>query len=468
MLAQTAAQTQSDQVAAAVGQWTQPVDMGVVGISAALLHTGKVLFFYYPKEKATRSPAALYDPASGKFTDATPPFDRNIFCSGISMMADGRVLVTGGMATSWPGPDAGIKGTSIFDPATNAWSQTQDMKLARWYPSNVLLPDATTITLSGLDENADKLQRVMESYNPQNGQWTTLPTSANAPNGTDLYPRMVVLSDGTIFMAGYGPDTHTFNPATNTWKLIGNLNFGSRVEGGVVMLPDGQRVLTAGGGLTFQGEATATAEIIDFSRASPAWSYVAPMHFARKHLNLVMLADGNVLAVGGGTTGKYAGPVRQAELYNAAANTWTVMASQKANRTYHSTAILLPDGRVISAGSDFGNQGTTFEIFSPPYLFRGKRPVISSAPKAVQYGAQFNVTTADASEIGRVGLIRPGATTHANNFDQRYVKLRYEVQSGQLKVTAPGSSKVAPPGYYMLVIINKNNVPSVMPFVKLQ
>jgi hypothetical protein len=133
------------------------------------------------------------------------------------------------------------------------------------------------------------------------------------------------------------------------------------------------------------------------------------------------------------------------------------MASQTIQRAYHSTAVLLPDGRVFSSGSDNGaTTERTYEIFSPPYLFSGVRPVIQSAPTSVAYGASFTITTTDDSTIARVALVRPGATTHADNFDQRYVDLTFTIGSGTIQATAPANGSHAPPGYYMLVIVNSS------------
>jgi hypothetical protein len=144
------------------------------------------------------------------------------------------------------------------------------------------------------------------------------------------------------------------------------------------------------------------------------------------------------------------------------------MAAQTIQRTYHSTAVLIPDGRVVSAGSDNGAPTqVTYEIYSPPYLFKGARPVITSAPTTLTYGAKFKITTASASTITRVALIRPAATTHADDFDQRYVDLSFTIGSGTITATAPANGNQAPPGYYMLVIVNSNGVPSVMPFLQL-
>ena len=144
------------------------------------------------------------------------------------------------------------------------------------------------------------------------------------------------------------------------------------------------------------------------------------------------------------------------------------MSPQTVQRTYHSTAVLLPDGRVISSGSDnHASTDITYEIYSPPYLFKGARPVIQSPPTSLTYGAKFNITTADASSITRVALVRPGATTHADDFDQRYVDLAFTVGAKGVQATAPANGNQAPPGFYMLVIVNSSGVPSVMPFLQL-
>jgi Domain of unknown function (DUF1929) len=156
------------------------------------------------------------------------------------------------------------------------------------------------------------------------------------------------------------------------------------------------------------------------------------------------------------------------ELYNPTTGQWTVMASQSIQRAYHSTAVLLPDGRVVSSGSDDSAfTEMTYEIFSPPYLFNGARPVIQSAPTSLAYGASFTITTSDASIITRVALVRPGATTHADDFDQRYVDLTFTLGSGTIQATAPANGSAAPPGYYMLVIVNSSGVASLMPFLQL-
>jgi hypothetical protein len=296
-----------------------------------------------------------------------------------------------------------------------------------------------------------------------------MPVKANIAPNSQTYPRTTLLTSGKVLMSGTSAPTRLFDPVTKTWSTLATMNFGSRVSGGVVFLPGLQKVLTAGGHNTPSAPATNTAEILDLSQPTPAWAYTGSMTFPRYNAGLVLLPDGTVLAVGGNQVSKYSSPVEAAELYDPATATWTVMAAQTARRGYHSTALLLPDGRVLSAGSDdFANpnMSQTVEIYSPPYLFLGARPTITSAPTSVKYNAAFTINTPDATDITRVALIRPGSVTHGVDFDQRYVDLAFTPGVGVVNATAPLSGNFAPPGYYMLVIVNSSGVPSVMPFIR--
>jgi hypothetical protein len=432
-----------------------------------------VVLWYYPTT-TIGSPVMLLNPVTGSVTDVSLPYQMDVFCSGMTIMPDGRVLVTGGNPPSVkdcpPEKACGTTNTNIFDPATSTWSQVTAMNYSRWYPTTITLADGTSITMSG--ENSDGwLTTQLESYNETTGAWTVLPASANY-QGSDDYPRTVLLPSGLVFKAENLQQTQTFNPATNTWSNVADTNFGNRYYGGTVLLPGLNKVLIAGGspiGDDGHGTATNTAEIIDFSATTPTWTYTTSMNYARMNENLVLLPDGTVLAVGGGGgDGKYSNPVYQAELYNPNLATWTLMAAQTAQRTYHSTAVLLPDGRVLSAGSDYGDLETTYEIFSPPYLSKGARPTITSSPTTISYGTQFTISTPDDAFIKTVALIRAGSTTHANDFDQRYVTLTFtDSGNGTLTATAPANGNVAPPGYYLLALVNKSGVPAVMPFVQI-
>lgn len=472
------AQAKND-LAASIGSWTAPAQLCAsdglctVGANSTLLNNGNVALWYYPTT-TIGSPAMLLNPVTGSVTDISVPYAMDVFCSGMTVMPDGRVLVTGGNPLSVrdcpPNQACGTAHSNIFDPATSTWSQGPDMNYSRWYPTTITLADGTSLTMSGQDSGGVHTAQ-METYNETTGVWTTLPTSANFP-GKDYYPRTVLLPSGLVFKAENLQATETFNSATNTWSFLANTNFGDRYYGGAVLLPGLEKVLIAGGSSVLEdgnGTATNTAEVINFSSKTPAWSYTGSLTYARMNENLVLLPNQTVLAVGGGAgNGKYSNPVEQAEIYTPSNGKWTVMAAQAAQRTYHSTAVLLPDGRVLSAGSDYGDMETTYEIFSPPYLFQGPRPTITSSPASLTYGAQFTISTPDYASITGVGLMRAGSTTHADDFDQRYVALTFiNSENNTLTATAPANGNMAPPGYYMLVIVNKSGVPSVMPFVQI-
>jgi uncharacterized protein YjdB len=477
----TGSATLSVAASSPLGQWSAPVYFCsntpcVVGANAVVLNTGNVLFYYYPGAPGQGSQAALLDPITGSVTFVTLTVSQDIFCSGVSILPNGDVLVTGGVVE---GPHTthvdndGTYTTMLFDPSASTWTMGKNMNYARWYPSSIEITDGTVLELSGSDQTGTVVQNTLESYDYTTGSWTILPSSANIPNAAlQTYPRLSLLPSGNVFLSAPAAQTYQFNPSTSLWSFVANTNFGFRYFAPHVLLPGQEKIMVAGGSLTHAGgggAATNTAEIIDMSAATPVWSYTGSMNYARYNENLVLLADGTVLAVGGGGGGgEYTNPVYAAELYNPATGLWTVLASQTIQRTYHSTAVLLPDGRVVSSGSDNSAfTEMTYEIYSPPYLFNGARPVIQSAPTSLTYGANFTITTSDASTITRVALVRPGATTHADDFDQRYVDLAFTLGSGTIQATAPANGSEAPPGYYMLVIVNASGVPSVMPFLQL-
>jgi hypothetical protein len=210
------------------------------------------------------------------------------------------------------------------------------------------------------------------------------------------------------------------------------------------------------------------------TQQSPVWQQTSAVAYPRSFLNLTSLPDGTILVTGGETDkngGNIANAVYSAELWSPQTQTWATMAAMKTPREYHSTALLLPDGRVVVSGmgADFGNvtNETSAEFFSPPYLFKGTRPTVTQTPQQISYGSNFLVSTPDAGSITKVVLIRTGAVTHAFDQNTRYVPLSFQQATGGLTVTAPPNGYVAPPGYYMLFIVNSAGVPSVAPFVHL-
>jgi Domain of unknown function (DUF1929)/Kelch motif len=449
---------------ASVGSWSGQVPLGIIGIHAALLPSGDVLFYELPGSSLAR--ARVFDPETNTSTPVDPTLDWSVFCSGMSFLADGRLFATGGEPprTAEDPLGTGIENAAFFDPGTGRWTGAAPMAYPRWYPSNVQMPDSTTLVMGGeaTPTGANKMIGPMESYDPSRNRWTTLPPSANR---TGLYPRAMLLPSGRVFVAGPQAMTRRFNPATNTWANVDAMTVGPRQAGGVVMLPGSNTVLTSGGKPGGK-PVTATTETIDLAAATPRWRYTDAMNHARMHHNLVLLPDGSVLAVGGGTQGNFGKPVKIAERYDPVTKVWTDMAAQAGQRTYHSTALLLPDGRVISAGSNSNKpEQTKVEFFSPPYLFKGARPRVTGAPAAVSHGQRFTVGTPDAGSIAKVMLIRTPAVTHGWNFDQAAMSLPFTRGSSSIEVTAPANAAIAPVGSYMLFLLNGAGVPAVAPIV---
>ncbi|ANM31650.1 hypothetical protein ABI59_21940 [Acidobacteria bacterium Mor1] len=463
------------------GEWSDIRAWPDISIHSAVLHTGK-LITWRGDESSYTTTSYVYDPATDSFTSQVAHMD--LFCGGHTFLADGRLLGIGG--TSDYDPYAGGKWSGIFDPVTETWTDGPDMADGRWYPTAVTMADETVLTFSGLDETT-ALNPKVERYDPatgSNGAWSVLP---GANRTIEFYPRMHLMPDGTLVHVGIEAEASTFDPATETWTPLATSSYGVREEGTSVLLPpDNQRVMILGGGQEHHGDqndhgdhgdhggehgsggdtkqiATATAEIIDMAAETPAWSGTASMHFPRIHGNAVLLPDGTVLAAGGGYN--HLTPTFPAEVFDPVSETWTVAASMHSFRRYHSSAVLLPDGRVFWGGSD---ENPTGEFYSPGYLFRGPRPTITTAPASVGYGQTFQVDTPDAAGIASVVFMRPGATTHSINMEQRHVPLSFTTGSGNVQPTTPSNPHLAPPGYYMMFLLDGDGVPSEARFVQLR
>ncbi|WP_426733448.1 galactose oxidase-like domain-containing protein [Myxococcus faecalis] len=433
------------QVPSLVGRWSSVLTWPISATHLSLMPDGKVLFFGEFAEGAL--PPRRWDPSTGALT-TYPYAGYNIFCSGHSFLSNGKLLVTGGHIAS----HVGLPDTSAFDFNTNTWTRLPDMNAGRWYPTNTTLSNGDVVVISGEIAGAGDINEIPQRFIAGTNTWRTL---TSARRNLPFYPKMFLAPNGQLFYAGSLRGSLWLNPNGNGAWTTGPLsNFGGRSYGPAVLI-DGKVTLFGGG-----EPPTATVEQIDLTVAAPSWRYVAPMSIRRRQHNAVLLPDGTVLIVGGSSGSGFddaASPVRYAELYNPATNTWTSLASQVRYRGYHSTAALLPDGRVLSAG---GANERTAEVFSPPYLFKGARPVITAAPTTSQPGATFSITTPDAARITRVSLIALNSTTHTFDMNQRLLTLAFTRTSGALTVTAPPNRNLAPPGYYQLFIVNDAGVPS--------
>ena len=450
------------------GQWqTLPYTMPINPVHVALLHNGKVLIVSGSGNVAgnTNYQAALWDPQAGTIT--TQPVGWDMFCNGMSVLPDGRPFVMGG--TLQYDPFHGETRTSTFDPATSAFTDQQQMAHGRWYPTSTVLGDGRVMIFSGLNETGGTNTSV-EFYTASSG-WSAAFT---APWTPPLYPRMHLLPNGKVFYSGSTTTSSLFNPATNTWTTnVATTNYsGTRTYGTSVLLPltpannYTPKVIIMGGG----SPSTATTELIDLSSATPKWAYGPNMSQPRIEMDATILPSGKIIALGGSLNDEDTATASlNADLYDPATNTFSSAGAEVYARLYHSVSLLLPDGTVWVAGGNpaRGTYESHMEIYSPAYLFnadgsRATRPAISGlSSSTVGYGGAFQIQTPDAANVSSVVLMRNGAVTHAFDMDQRYVGLSFSAGSGVLNVTGPPNGNVAPPGYYMLFILNNSGVPSI-------
>jgi hypothetical protein len=456
------------------GQWrTLPNPMPINPVHAALLHNGKVLIVAgsgnLPSETNWR--AAIFDPATGTVT--TQPVTWDMFCNGMVVLADGRALINGG--TLQYDPFHGHLRNAVYDPSTGQFADVQNMAHGRWYPTTTNLGDGRVITFSGLDENGNTNSTV-EIYTVGSG-WSPVYGSPFTP---PLYPRLHLLPNGKVFYSGSGTGSRYFDPSTYTWSgVVATTNYSTtRTYGTSVLLPLTPAnnytpvVMIMGGG----SPSTASTELINLSAASPKWTYGPAMSQPRIEMNATILPNGKVIALGGSLNDEDAGTASlNADLYDPATNTFASAGQNAVARLYHSNSLLLPDATVLLIGGNpsRGAYEQSIEIYTPPYLFNSNgspatRPSITGAPSTgIGYGAAFQVQTPDAANISSVVLVRPGASTHAFDMEQRLVALSFTAGSGLLNVVTPPNGNIAPPGFYMLFLLNSAGVPSIARFLQL-
>ncbi len=467
---------------AGAGIWERLPDAPIFVVHAAVLPTGNVLLWSGTAEVGNPLESRVWNPQSGVMT--TQVYGEDLFCSGHAFLADGRLCIPGGA------PSGSMRSTHIFDPGTETWTKMADMNQARWYPTVLTLPDGRILAFSGTGANE------VEVYEPAADGWQFVAGATRT--FPELYPSLHLLPSGEIFYsrAGWaGADavqTQTgyltlTGLAAGTWTNLGQQQFWDRQEGTAVIQidatvsPPSTQVMVVGGGAYGPPAARnpQSAEVIDLTRLTPApaWTRTADMHFPRTNVNGVLLPDGTIFVVGGQRNGKWSPdpqPVLEPEIYDPRTDTWTLAAPMAFPRQYHSIAVLLPDGRVLTAGGVDPSPGIVerdlraMEVFSPAYLSAGPRPVITAASSNVAYNAIFDVETPAPGTIDTVVLIRPCAMTHHTDAGQRSVKLPITARTAdRLQVQAPADGNIAPPGFYMLFIVDGNGVPSVAHFIHL-
>ena len=464
-----------------LGRWDKVTNpLPFFPVHAHTLRSGKVMIWPGDEGISGNDPRS-WDPANQSVSTFTAP-GYDLFCSGHSFLADGTLFVAGGHFMQ---NGIGVASASIYNPNTNTWTprppavgSVPDMNAGRWYPTATVLANGDVLVISGSKDSSFGNNTLPQVFQVGSRTWRNL-TSAEL--GIDLYPQMLLAPNGKVFNPGPTQNTRYLDTAgSGAWSFVANRLGPHRSYGSAVMYAPG-KVLVMGGG----DPPVNTAEVIDLNQSPLTWRAVGSMAVARRQLNATLLPDGTVLVTGGTSKAGFntpddpTSPVHAAELWNPTTQNWTTLASTSTPtipgipRIYHSTAVLLPDARVLSMG---GNvlpppypDTRIAEIYSPPYLFKGARPTITSAPTSVTYGQSFFVGTPDAAAISKVTMLRLSSVTHALNMSQYISTLSSSPTTGGLNVVAPSGAAVAPPfapavappGPYMLFILNTNGVPSV-------
>jgi plastocyanin len=483
---------QLDRCANAVGgRWEELPGLPEVTFMHAVLlpNTSRLLYWGYgPRADQAR----LWDQTTGLYTQPVNQpqglaGDENIWSGAHAHLADaaGTILVHGGFRNQQTAPltvDTERR-AFLFNPTTSSFTPAADMHVGRFYPTTVTLPDGTALTLYGSNHgSAELVDASLEIFTPggTGGSWS-LPEPL--PFNYFYYPWTFLLPGGDLFIAGPQKPARHFDPTAT--PIVDNPAHqypqvypqrGINMEGTAVLLPlrpphYEPRVLIAGGTsntgpwVASEFGALSTAEWIDLSAAAPAWQALPDMNVARAKVSSVLLPDGRVLIVGGFETPPDGGP---AEIFDPEDPTagFQLGPNMKHFRGYHSAAILLPDGSVIVGGDPNGGN-TPNERYLPSYFFK-PRPTITTAPATLTYGTEFSVQTPTPGAIAEIVLIRPGATTHGFNHNQRYVGCTITgTAANTVNATAPPDATIAPPGHYLLFLVDHDRSPSTGVWIRL-
>jgi hypothetical protein len=456
--------------AATLGKWSQVYPTPIIAVHAAMLPSGLALLWGHTGEPYLWDPASYPANVAAGFTQV--PTGTELFCSGHTFLPDGRLFVPGGHDNA-KGNTHGVPDVNIF--GAGGWSTSPPMAQGRWYPTATTLGDGSIVVTAGTD-NFNVNVTVPELWDGT--AWHRLTTAVRS---FAYYPRLFLAPNGRLFYAGPGGGSLWLNTSgTGSWSTAATPIVPQRNYGAIVML-DG-KVLSIGGGgeqADCTTQVTNRTEIIDLHAATPAWREVGAMTYPRRQANATILPTGEVLVTGGTSACGFSNEsasVFPAELWDPVTEQWRVLGSMGTRRVYHSTAILLPDARVLSAGGG-DNPGSTnqqnMEVFTPPYLYNedgslAARPAFTTSATTLTYNGSFAVSTADPASIAKVTLVRLSATTHTFNQSQQFNTLSFSPGTEGLTVNTPANSNLAPPGPYMLFVVNQAGVPSVAQMVSLQ
>lgn len=461
---------------AVLGEWGATMDWPLVAVHATLFHTGDILMWDAWDTPVTN--AKLWNPTTNAWTNVPLSIPNSeLFCAGQATGSTGDLVVMGGHS------DSGTLGTKtiyMFNPISKVWNRKVDMNFARWYPSVTQMADNRMVTFSGQSVSGTFVN-TPEVFNPTTNTVSQLPFTT--PQLAEIqYPQTSLLPSSKIMAisAEHG-GVMLYNPANSSWTQVGTTQ---RPYGVWTSFAPGKYLIT-GGGLTFNDyhdmpddpnavPSQPTTRVLDMTTDTPVWSNGGNMHHGRSFHNVTMLPTGKALAVGGASIVSDFARANQstvtAEMWDPATNSWTEMASPAKPRMYHSVSILLPDGRVLSAGGGRLSPATdqlNAQIYSPPYMFQGPRPTITSAPSTIGHNSTMDIVTPNAANISKVTISTLASVTHTADWNQHFMELPFTQNGDTLTVNTPANTSLAPENYYMVFVVDSNGVPSEAKIVKL-
>jgi len=455
LLAAAAVTVAADVGAQTSGQWAGPYAWPFAASHAVLLANGKVLVW----SDATGTTPRIYDPTTNMLTTA-PQITTTVANAAHAVLADGDIAIVGGRSSG----GAALVDAHAYDAAVPSWSVLPNLAFARDDATCVLLGEGRVLALGG--EALPGLPVTTPEIALPGQAWSDLALAQLALPNT---PWAFALTNGSVLLAGPDANARSLDTAGfGAWSAVATMNVNGREAGAAVLVPGAaDRVLVMGG----RNPAIASCEVLDM-QLSGNWEDATAMTRPRRHHQATLLADGTVLVTGGTLVDDaLEHAVYPAERWVPATGLWTSLASMTVPRRRGSVALLLPDARVLCAGGGDGTAGSELhadaEIFSPPYLFLGARPTITTAPATLVYGGDFTVDSPQASDIDKVWLIRAGSVTRGFNSDQRAVALAFTIAPGRLTITAPANGNDAPPGTYMLFLVDDAGIPSFAKLVRL-
>jgi len=380
----------------------------------------------------------------------------------------------------------GLDAAFEFNPWTERYERVADMHVKRWYPTLTTLPDGQVLTVAGLDGSGQVLDGTQhEIYDPQTRSWTLRP---DLERYFPTYPSLFQTATPDLLFytgsnAGYGPDDQGRDPglwdlSDNTFTEVGGLRDTDQLETSMSAwagpVQDQRIMVVGGGGVGESALSSDRIDLIDLTSENPRFTAGPDLPAGTRYPNLVQLPDDTVLITNGSSDyrGRGLSDNHTARIYHPDSDTLTVAADPRVGRNYHSAALLLPDGRVLTVGSDplfrdaknsiSGEFEQRLELYSPPYLFGGVRPVLAGVPDRVERGGSVTVISPHADRIDRVRLIRPGAATHMLNNEQRSVAVDFTATTfGRLELDLPEEATILPSGPYLLFAVDADGVPSV-------